>query len=104
MEKNAPHAPARIHDVQTAKAFAERYAAARAHLRREMNAVGLTEAQGWFITEYAREASGGSQVVLRPLHLHLKPPPGLECIVWVDEAGTTVEAECTPGGRPPYLG
>ena len=92
-----------IHDDETARAFAERYVAARAHLRREMDELGLLEADGWLIAEHSREADGGSQVVLRPLHRHLPSPPGVECIVWVNQTGTSVEAECMPGGRPATL-
>lgn len=85
-------------DIQ--RAFAERYAAARKHLRTTMEALGLHEAEGWRISETTQETAGGSRMVLRPIHTRLSAPPDVECIVWVDEEDGSVDADCLPGGRP----
>jgi len=87
-------------DDNFATRFAERYAAARAHLRREMDAIGLYERDGWRITETTRQARNGLELVLRPIHRTLASPDGLECIVWIDVEGHSIDAECVPGGRP----
>ena len=88
-------------DAAHEEAFAERYQAARAHLRREMDRLGLREADGWRIDEISRDGRRGSEVVLRPIHLRLPSPPGLECVVWMDEEGESIDAECSPGGLRP---
>jgi hypothetical protein len=82
------------------RAFAERYAAARKHLRATMDALGMHEADGWRISETTEEMAGGSRVVLRPIHTRLVAPPDIECVVWIEEDGAAVDAECMPGGRP----
>ena len=87
-------------DGTLAKAFAERYAAARAHLRAQMEALGLHESAGWRISETTSDGSGGYRLILRPIHSRLPSPEGVECIVWIDEDGASVDAECVPGGRP----
>lgn len=68
-----------------ALALSERRELARAHLRREMAAQGLTESGGWKIVESLRQVPGGTELVLRPLHLHSDAPEGLECVVKVRE-------------------
>ena len=87
-------------DDSFATRFAERYAAARTHLRREMDALGLHERDGWRISETTRQARNGLELVLRPIHRTLVAPDGLECIVWIDVEGHSIDAECIPGGRP----
>ena len=87
-------------DATAAKVFAERYSAARAHLRAQMDALGLHESKGWRISETTSDGSGGYRVILRPIHSRLQAPDGVECIVWIDEDGSTVDADCVPGGRP----
>ena len=88
-------------DLARSEVFAERYRAAKALLRREMDQLGLTEAAGWRISETHRDGRRGSEIVLKPIHLRLPAPDDLGCVVWVDETGEEVDAECTPGGRPP---
>lgn len=87
-------------DKATLRSFAERYCAARAHLRAQMSASGMLAAEGWGITEITREEAGRTVIVLRPVHLHQPTPEGFECIVWVERNGETVDAHCEPGGRP----
>ena len=87
-------------DGDIERAFAERYAAARRHLRNAMEALGLREADGWRISEATQETAGGSRVVLRPIHTRLTPPQDIECTVWIDEDDGSVDADCVPGGRP----
>ena len=81
-------------------AFAERYRAAKAFLRKEMDRLGLREADGWRISELHRDGMRGSEIVLRPIHVRLAAPEDVECVVWVDEAGQA-DAECSPGEMPP---
>ena len=82
-----------------AKALAEERAKAEAHLWREMEARGLRKADGWRIVEFTREAEGGTEIVLRPLHLYIASPAGLECVVGVLDAAGEIRSQCDPGGR-----
>ena len=82
-----------------AKALAEERAKAERHLWSEMEARGLRKADGWRIVEFTREAHGGTQIVLRPLHLYLPSPPGLECVVGVMDQPGDIRSECAPGKR-----
>lgn len=90
-------------DAIRSAAFAERYRAAKAFLRGEMDRLGLLESQGWRISETHRDGRRGSEIVMRPIHLRLPSPDDLECVVWVDESGEA-DAECSPGGGPPAAG
>ena len=82
--------------------FAEKHRQAHAYLREEMDKLGLFEADGWQIAEIVRECPGGSELVLRPLHIRLDPPAGLECVVWfIEEPAATVGAECAPAFEDP---
>lgn len=76
-----------------ATAFSSRCAVARLHLRREMEARGLHRADGWEIAETVRDCEGGSEIVMRPLHLRLEPPPGLECVVRI-ESDSSIDSTC----------
>lgn len=76
-----------------ALALCERRDLARSHLLREMAAHGLTERDGWKIVESLRQVPGGTELVLRPLHLHSEPPEGLECVVKVRELDGTIDLE-----------
>ena len=79
-----------------ATALARERAQAEAHLWREMESRGLLKDDGWRIVEFTREARGGTEIVLRPLHLYLPSPKGLECVVGImDERG--VHSRCEPG-------
>lgn len=71
------------HDRERAALFAAHRSEAEAQLRRKMEALGLYERDGWKVTEVMRESSGGTELVLRPLHLRRDAPPGLECMVWI---------------------
>jgi hypothetical protein len=71
---------------QIALAFAERRDIARAMLRREMDARGLSEKAGWKIDESIRNVIGGTELVLRPMHMRERAPDDLEYVVAVNEA------------------
>ena len=91
-------------DQNFAQRFAERYSAARTHLQREMEARGLHPRDGWRISETTRSARNGLELVLRPIHRTFTSPPDLECVVWIDVEGASIDAECVPGGRPGLAG
>jgi len=82
-----------IRSSSLAQAFSERCAVARAHLRREMEARGLHQSDGWDIMETTRDRADGSEIVLRPLHLHLAAPDELECVVRI-EADSAMDSNC----------
>ena len=79
----------------TAK-FAEKHRQAHDFLKSEMTRLGLLEEQGWSIAEIVRECPGGSELVLRPIHMRQEAPAGLECVVWFIEEPANVGAECMP--------
>lgn len=83
-------------DARAATRFARACEEARAHLRKEMEARGLHERDGWKIVETMRPARTGSELVLRPLHLHKMAPPDLECVVAIDEDATSIDVDCKP--------
>ena len=76
-----------------ALALADRTRLARAHLLREMAARGLTEREGWKVVESVRQVPGGTELVLRPLHLHSESPEGLECVVKVRERDGAIDPD-----------
>ena len=71
---------------QIALALAERRDVARMMLRRDMEARGLTENAGWKIDERLRNVVGGTELVLRPIHLRERAPEDLEYVVAISEA------------------
>jgi len=73
--------------------LSERRQLARAHLLREMAARGLTERAGWKVVESVRQVPGGTELVLRPLHLHSEPPDDLECVVKVRERDGAIDGD-----------
>ena len=74
---------------------------ARRYLWAEMEKLGLREADGWSITEITREDKGGTLIVMRPMHMRLPAPRGLECIVGVIEQDGEIHGRCTgPEGNP----
>ena len=77
-------------------AFAQHRAQAEAQLWNAMKSAGLAEGDGWSIVEFTREAGGGTQLVMRPLHLTKASPPGMQCIVSIADDGS-IEVECSPG-------
>ena len=74
--------------------FAARCNEARARLRAHMEERGLFERDGWKIYEFTRQANGGMELVMRPLHRTLTAPDGLECVVAIDEPGFSTSVEC----------
>jgi hypothetical protein len=79
------------HTRRIALALAARRDIARTLLRSEMNARGLTEAAGWKIDESLRNVVGGTQLVLRPIHLREHAPEGLEYVVTINEEDGSTE-------------
>jgi hypothetical protein len=70
---------------QIALALAERREIARIMLRREMDARGLTEKAGWKIDEQLRNVVGGTELVLRPIHMREHAPGDLVYVVAISE-------------------
>jgi hypothetical protein len=62
---------------------------ARAHVEAQMAAQGLLAKDGWRIHEEMRASIGGTQWVLRPVHLH-REAPGIEAVVTIDSSGCPV--------------
>jgi hypothetical protein len=59
---------------------------ARAEVAARMAAAGLSEKDGWRIHEEMRSVMGGTQWILRPVHMH-HDAPGLEAVVTIDTSG-----------------
>ena len=70
---------------QIALALSERRDIARIMLRREMEARGLTESAGWKIDEQLRNVVGGTELVLRPIHMREHSPHDLVYVVAISE-------------------
>ena len=84
------------HDKDPAARFAAHRVEAENRLRHEMEALGLYARDGWKIAEVTREARNGTELVLRPLHLRLDAPKGLECRIWIHEDDGSVDASFVP--------
>jgi hypothetical protein len=78
-----------------ARTFAKRCEEARAYLRREMNARGLRVEDGWQIVETLRGDGRCTELVMRPIHLHLPWPEDLECVVEMHE-DQFIDSHCEP--------
>ena len=74
------------HTRKIALKFAAQRDLARSMLRQQMDARGLTEKAGWKISESLRHVMGGTELVMRPIHLREKSPEGLESVVAISEA------------------
>jgi hypothetical protein len=83
-------------DQQSANRFAEKRIEAEEHLWREMEARGFHRKDGWKMGEFLRDTRGGTELVLRPIHLWHPTPPELECVIWVSYENGDVNAQCTP--------
>ena len=83
-------------DALLAATFSEKCQQARDHLRREMEAAGLFEKDGWTIVETTRQVADGSEIVMRPLHRHLRAPEGMECVVRIDGGDSSIGLDCEP--------
>ena len=80
--------PAKNHEDRTrqiALALSERRDIARIMLRREMEARGLTEKDGRKIDEQLRNVVGGTELVLRPIHMREHAPDDLVYVVAINE-------------------
>ena len=84
------------HDKDSAARFAACRADAERRLRSQMEALGLHARDGWKIAEVTREARDGTELVLRPLHLRLDAPKGLECSIWIHEDDGSVDSSFAP--------
>jgi hypothetical protein len=84
----------RENDAHVAARFAKACAEARAYLLREMEAAGLHASEGWKIVETMRQVVGGSELVMRPLHLHRPSPFDLECVVKIDTDTASIDSNC----------
>ena len=73
-------------DEVLSAALRARLAEARADVVARMKASGLSEKDGWRIHEEMRSVLGGTQWVLRPVHIH-REAPGLEAVVTIDASG-----------------
>jgi hypothetical protein len=87
-------------DQRLAQEFSRQRTAAEQHLWREMRALGMHPQDGWKISESTREVAGGMELVLRPIHLYLAAPQGLECVVRIEEPVESVETDCRPMPMP----
>lgn len=83
------------HDAHLATTFAHKAKTARDHLWKLMESAGMTPQAGWRVGEFVRPVAGGSELVLRPMHQYLQAPQDMECVVWIDGGGASVEMECT---------
>lgn len=70
--------------------------AAETYLWRKMEERGMTREGGWKVVEFTRDTRGGTELVLRPMHLWHQSPYDLECVVWVRNEDGLIEASCTP--------
>lgn len=86
----------KVRDDQFADQFAEERVAAETHLWRRMEERGMTRDGGWKVVEFTRDTRGGTELVLRPMHLWHESPYDMECVVWVRNEDGLVEASCTP--------
>lgn len=84
----------RENDSYIAARFAKACAEARADLLRQMEEAGLHASEGWKIVETLRQVVGGSEIVMRPLHLHRPSPPDLECVVKIDLDTASIDSTC----------
>ncbi len=82
-------------EIDLAQTFAQRREEARAYLRREMEARGLREKDGWRIVETIRAMGARTELVMRPIHIHLPTPDGIECVVEIHE-NETIDSHCDP--------
>lgn len=82
-------------DRHPGESFSQRCAAARVHLLGEMERLGMRERDGWRIAESTRNVTGGSELVMRPIHRVLPTPDGVECVVRIEESGVT-DSHCEP--------
>ena len=84
----------REHDAFVAARFAKACAEARETLLRQMEEAGLHARDGWKTLETMRQVAGGSELVMRPLHLHKPSPPDLECVVKIDLDTASIDSTC----------
>jgi hypothetical protein len=85
--------PSRDDQSLAAELFA-RCEAARRQLTEDMAAAGLYAKDGWRISESMRYDQGRTELLFRPIHRVLPSPPGMECVVSIDQPGLAIESAC----------
>ena len=83
-------------DEGLAAEFSARRVEAEAFLWQEMVKLGLRKEDGWKIAESMRDGSGGSELVMRPIHRTRTAPDGLECVVRIVEHTQSIDSQCSP--------
>ena len=83
-------------DEGLAAEFSARRAEAERFLWEEMRKLGMLREDGWTISESTRDGSGGSELVMRPIHRTKTAPEGLECVVRIVEQTQSIDSECSP--------
>ena len=89
--------------VSLSRALTEARIRAQEHLWEEMEKRGLRRADGWSIVELTREGRGGTEIVMRPMHLRLTTPEDIECVVAIVEDTAGIQMQCSDphGGAAP---
>ena len=82
------------HEPSLTREFVARCEETRLLLRKHMQERGLFERDGWNISETTRFRDGKTELVMRPIHMRLPAPDDLECIVTIDEPGSSIESDC----------
>jgi hypothetical protein len=85
----------KVRDQQITEQFARHRADIEAQLWRLMEERGMTREGGWKIAEFTRDTRGGTEIVLRPMHLWHDSPYDLECVVLMRQEDGVVESGCT---------
>ena len=85
----------KVRDQQFTEQFARHRADIETQLWRLMEERGMTREGGWKIAEFTRDTRGGTEIVLRPMHLWHDSPYDLECVVLMRQEDGVVESGCT---------
>ena len=95
----------KVRDEKSTEQFARHRAAAESQLWGRMEERGMTREGGWKIAEFTRDTRGGTELILRPMHLWHDSPYDMDCVIWVHSDEGSVESDCTPAAlrRDPHL-
>lgn len=80
---------------EEARELALRRAAAEQQMWTRMEERGMTREGGWRIAESTRDTRGGTELVLRPMHVWHESPYDMEHVYFV-KASDAVESSVTP--------
>lgn len=86
----------KLSDEQFAEQLAQQRAAAEARLSTQMEERGMTREGGWRVAEFTRETRGGTEYVLRAVHVWHESPYDLEFVVCLQERDGGAEASVAP--------